>query len=171
MTFARHGFGGEAIRAADRADIRDTCASSSHFLFAQKSAKNHWISWHCPFNGCVCEGLWSSFAIFRFPGPPVKIVQSHSTRLFYIYIYIFFIYKIQTPVTRGWILEYAGGGAACTQPTCGLGVVAQAVHQKKQRIHGWREGRDKGNKERRRTEEVGGLEICGSAESVKNELS
>ena len=42
----------------------------------------------------------------------------------------FFFYKIQTPVTRGWILEYAGGGAACTQPTCGLGVVAQAVHQR-----------------------------------------
>ena len=28
-------------------------------------------------------------------------------------------------------MEYAGGGAACTQPTCGLGVVAQAVHQMK----------------------------------------
>ena len=28
------------------------------------------------------------------------------------------------------------GGAACTQPTCGLGVVARAVHQKKQKIHG-----------------------------------
>ena len=27
-------------------------------------------------------------------------------------------------------MECAGGGAACTQPTCGLGVVAQAVHQK-----------------------------------------
>ena len=68
-------------------------------------------------------------------------------------------------------MEYAGGGAACTQLTCGLGVVAQAVHQKKQKIHGWRDGRDKGDKERRRTEEVGGLEICGSAENVKNWLS
>ena len=37
-------------------------------------------------------------------------------------------------------MEYAGGGAACTQPTCGLGVVAQAVHQKKQKIHRYREG-------------------------------
>ena len=63
---------------------------------------------------------------------------------------IFFIYKIQTPVTRGWILECAGGGATCTQPTCGLGVVAQAVHQKKQRIQGWREGRDKGNNRQQR---------------------
>ena len=36
MTFARHGLGGEAVRAADRPDIRDTCASSSHFLLAQK---------------------------------------------------------------------------------------------------------------------------------------
>ena len=60
--------------------------------------------------------------------------------------FFFFIYKIQTPVTRGWILECAGCGSACTQPTCGLGAVAQAVHQKKQRVHGWREGRDKGSK-------------------------
>ena len=28
-------------------------------------------------------------------------------------------------------MECAGGGAACTQPTCGLGIVAQTVHQKK----------------------------------------
>ena len=62
----------------------------------------------------------------------------------------FFSNKIQTPVTRVWILEYACGGAACTQPTCGLGVAAQAVHQKKQRIHGWREGRDKGNKRKKK---------------------
>ena len=26
-----------------------TCASSRHFFLTQKSAKNHWISWHCPF--------------------------------------------------------------------------------------------------------------------------
>ena len=29
--------------------VRDTCVSSRHFFLAQKSAKNHWISWHCPF--------------------------------------------------------------------------------------------------------------------------
>ena len=39
MTFARHGLGGEAVRTADRADIRDTCASSSHFLLAKKVQK------------------------------------------------------------------------------------------------------------------------------------
>ena len=33
-----------------RLDFPDTCASSRHFLLARKSAKNHWISWHCPFN-------------------------------------------------------------------------------------------------------------------------
>ena len=40
-----------------------------------------------------------------------------------------------------------GGGAACTQPTYGLGVVAQAVHQKKQNIHRQREGETKEAKE------------------------
>ena len=63
-------------------------------------------------------------------------------------------------------LEYAGGGAACTQPTYCFGVVAQAVHQKETEDKG--KGETKETKERRGTEEVGGLEICGSAESVKN---
>ena len=53
-----------------------------------------------------------------------------------VFFVFFFFYKMQTPVTRGCILEYAGGGAACSQPTCGLGVVAQAAHQKKRKIHG-----------------------------------
>ena len=37
--FARLSWGSEAVRAADRADVRDTCASSSHFLLAEKCAK------------------------------------------------------------------------------------------------------------------------------------
>ena len=39
MTFARHGLGGEAVRAADRADICDTCASSSHFFARAKKVQ------------------------------------------------------------------------------------------------------------------------------------
>ena len=39
MTFAAHGLGSEAVRAADRADIRDTCASSSHFFARAKKCK------------------------------------------------------------------------------------------------------------------------------------
>ena len=38
-TLARLSLGGEAVRAADRADVRNTCASNSHFLLTQKSAK------------------------------------------------------------------------------------------------------------------------------------
>ena len=30
-------------------DVRDTCVSSRLFFLAQKSAKKHWKSWHCPF--------------------------------------------------------------------------------------------------------------------------
>ena len=41
---------GRADGQAFRSDVRDTCASNRHVLLAQKSAKNHWISWHCPFN-------------------------------------------------------------------------------------------------------------------------
>ena len=43
--------------------------------------------------------------------------------------------------------------SACTQPTCGLGVVAQAVHQKKQRIHGWRGGGQRQRKQKKEEEQ------------------
>ena len=85
----------------------------------------------------------------------------------FVFLFCFFIYKIQTPVTRG----CAGGGAACTQPTCSLGVVAQAVTKRNRGFTDEGRVETKETKERRRTEEVGGLEICGSAESVKSGLS
>ena len=81
--------------------------------------------------------------------------------IFFIY---FFIYKIQTPVTRGSVLVV--GLPALSRP-----VVSASLHKQcTKRNRGFvDEGRveTKETKERRRTEEVGGLEICGGAESVK----
>ena len=67
-------------------------------------------------------------------------------------------------------MEFAGGGAACIQPTCGLSVVAQAVHKKEQKIYECREVETNKTKERGTREEVADLEICGSAESVKKTI-
>ena len=51
-SFAWLILGGEVVCAADRA-VMVWCLrhlrEQSPFLLAQKSAKNHWISWHCPF--------------------------------------------------------------------------------------------------------------------------
>ena len=95
----------------------------------------------------LCSGLEENATLLQLCGARWRKLRSRSS--FFNFLF-FFIYKIQTPVTRGWSLECTGGGAACTQPTCGLGVVAQALHQKKQRVHGWREGRDKGNNSKKK---------------------
>ena len=47
--------------------------------------------------------------------------------------YFPFFYYLQDPDSSHTRVNFACSGAACTQPTCGLGVVAQAVHKKKQR--------------------------------------
>ena len=79
--------------------------------------------------------------VFTHTGDGFNVTPKVRFRRFWSPVLVFFFsYKIQTLVTRGSNLEYAGGGAACTQPTCSLGVVVQAVHQKKQKIHRYREG-------------------------------
>ena len=53
-TFARLSLGGEVVRAADRPVMiwcpRHLREQSPFFTRAKKHKKNHWISWHCPFN-------------------------------------------------------------------------------------------------------------------------
>ena len=85
--------------------------------------------------------------------------------------FIFFIYKIQRQSHEGefWRVLVVG------LPALSRPVVSASLHKQcTKRNRGFAdEGRveTKKAKERRRTEEVGGLEICGSAESVKNGLS
>ena len=89
--------------------------------------------------------------------------------LFFLFFFLFTRSRLQSHEGEFWSMLLVG------LPTLSRPVVSASLHRQctKRNRRSTEKGRGetKETKERRRTEEVGGLEIYGSAESVKNGLS
>ena len=81
--------GGEAVRAADRADSMVWC--SRHFreqppFFTR--AKNHWISWHSPFNQCHLALQTCKFTFLHLPiMVTLKVIMELPRELLVMHLY------------------------------------------------------------------------------------